>query len=249
MEIREKLKQTAMERGGDARVTDVRIGLGYTAVMLENGSVGVAYTFLSQHKGSCTVFRGLRPISGRNAADLLKLFDSANEVESAVALATCNAIMNTDRNDYLVGDILAHLQLDSEDVVGMVGHFAPIVAELKKRVKEVKIFEEVRHPTGNLLPSSQIPEILPQCQVALISSTSIINSTIESILQASKACKAVAMLGGSTPLVEEVFRDTPVTLLSGVVVTDPMGMLQVVSEGGGTRAFREFTKKVNLKID
>ena len=41
--------------------------------------------------------------------------------------------------------------------------------------------------------------------------------------------------------------DTPVTLLSAIVVEDAAGLLQAVSEGGGTPAVRPCTRKVNLR--
>ena len=53
-------------------VADVRIGLGYTAVKLAGGRTGVAYTFRDQAQGGCSVFNGIRPLSGRAAADLLE---------------------------------------------------------------------------------------------------------------------------------------------------------------------------------
>ena len=248
MGIKSKLKEIAIDLGGDIEVKDVRIGLGYTGVMLEDGSVGIAYTFLNRPRVCCSAFHGLRPFAGRKAVELLKLFDAHTELESGLALATSNAITNRERSDYMEGDILAHIKLGKDDVVGMVGHFAPILVELKAKVKDIKIFEEIEDPERSLLPSSLIPEILPHCNVALISSTTVINSTIDSILDSASQCETVVMLGGSTPLVEDVFKDTPVTLLSGVVVTSPKEMLRVVSEGGGTRAYRSFTKKVNLKV-
>ena len=55
------------------------------------------------------------------------------------------------------------------------------------------------------------------------------------------------MLGASTPLMPEVFAGTNVTLLSGVVVSDPGAVLRVVSEGGGMRLFGPHIRKVSLR--
>ena len=38
------------------------------------------------------------------------------------------------------------------------------------------------------------------------------------------------------------------TLLSGVVVTDPVAALRVVSEGGGTRQLGPHVRKVTVKV-
>ena len=60
----EALKKAALEKAEDIKVTDVRIGLGYTAVQLDTGSVGLAYTFRDKAESGCSVFQGKRPLAG-----------------------------------------------------------------------------------------------------------------------------------------------------------------------------------------
>ena len=52
----------------------------------------------------------------------------------------------------------------------------------------------------------------------------------------------------STPLLPEVFTDTPVTWLSGIRIESPGRVLRVVSEGGGTRNISPYVQKVNLHL-
>ncbi|MBN2468058.1 MAG: hypothetical protein JXD19_07900, partial [Deltaproteobacteria bacterium] len=44
------------------------------------------------------------------------------------------------------------------------------------------------------------------------------------------------------------FRPFGVTLLSGIIVTDPPAILRTISEGGGMRMFKGHIKKVNLRL-
>jgi hypothetical protein len=44
-----------------------------------------------------------------------------------------------------------------------------------------------------------------------------------------------------------VFAPLGVTLLAGIVVTDGPGILEVVSDGGGTRLFGERVRKMNVR--
>ena len=60
--------------------------------------------------------------------------------------------------------------------------------------------------------------------------------------------KGGVKLGPSTPLVPEVFVETPVTLLSGIVIDDDV-VLRVVSEGGSMRQLLPYVKKVNLRLN
>ena len=84
--------------------------------------------------------------------------------------------------------------------------------------------------------------------MALITSTTIINDTVDELLEAARDCRELVLLGPSTPLIAEAFEGTAVTWLSGITVDDADGLLRVVSEGGGTRFFRPFVTKWNIPL-
>jgi hypothetical protein len=130
----------------------------------------------------------------------------------------------------------------------MVGHFAPLVEPIRARARSLAIFEAVEQPVGPLRPRAEAPAALRGCQVALITATSILNHTVDDLLAAAWGCREVALLGASTPLHPAAFAGTSVTLLSGVVVIDPPGVLRVVAEGGGMRQFRRYVDKVTLRV-
>ena len=88
MSVSEKIKDQLMSRAKGVKVRDVRIGLGYTAVLLENGQAGLAFTFNESMKKGCTIFTGLHPLAGRDASELLAFLGSDDKIEMAVALAT-----------------------------------------------------------------------------------------------------------------------------------------------------------------
>lgn len=237
-----------MPRAKGLTVRDVRIGLGYTAVLLENDQAGVALTFHQGMKRGCTVFDGLHPLTGREAGALLAFLESTDRVEMAVALATANALANTMQENMLEGDIMEHIQIGPDERVGMVGYFAPMLPRLKEKTSSIMIFEQIERKEGHLLPEEEAYRLLPLCQVALITSTSILNHTVENILQAARSCREVILLGASTPLIPEVFDGTPVTFLSGVTVIHPQELLRIISEGGGMRLFKENVRKVNVPL-
>lgn len=229
-------------------VADVRIGLGYTAVKLSDGRTGVAYTFRDQAQDGCSVFTGIRPLSGRSASDLPALVKSHDVIEAAVGLACCNALANRLQPVQLGGDILEHLDVRPEDNVAMVGNFGPLVDPLRRCARSLTIFERVAAPTDLLRPRKEAAAALSRCQVAIITATSIINHTVDELLESAHACRQTALVGASTPLVSEAFQATGVDLLSGVVVTSPEEVLQVVSEGGGMRQFGPYVRKVTVNV-
>lgn len=228
----------------NAVVADVRIGLGYTAVRLEDNRAGVAYTFRDEAQSGCTVFHALRPIAGRPAEELLPLLKSRDPIETAVGLATVNALRNRLGPDMQTGDVLENVELRPDDAVGMVGHFMPLVETINNRAGSLTVFERIAEPEGYLRPVSEIADVLPSCQVALITATSIINHTIDEILDAAEQCREIVVLGASTPLLPAAAEPFGITCLSGIVVTEPDGILRVVSEGGGMRLFKPYVQKV-----
>ena len=122
------------------------------------------------------------------------------------------------------------------------------MSDLKKRVAEVMVFEKVSNVGGGFYPAEDAQKLLPGCQVALLTATALINRTIDGLLSLVGNCREVVILGSSTPLMAKAFAGTPVTQLSGIIVTDPDGIQQVVSEGGGTQMFKGLVKKVNCRL-
>ncbi|MFH0813848.1 MAG: DUF364 domain-containing protein [Pseudomonadota bacterium] len=229
-------------------VKEVRIGLGYTGVLLEDSNTGVAYTFKGGLPEGCSMFMGNRPLAGKSSHKLLDYVASPVTVESAVGIATANALVNRERGIESEGDVLDIVELNKDDRIGMVGFFGPLVPTLRRTVRELLIFEQTSHTAEGVFPAEKAPEVLPTCDIALITSTSLINGTLDSLLEAAGKCREIVLLGASTLLLPEIFQPLGVTLLSGVIITDPPGILQIISEGGGMRFFKGHIKKVNLRL-
>ena len=235
-------------RAADGRsVFDVRVGLGYTAVQLDDGGCGLAYTFRDEVNEGCCVIREGGTLTGRQASDLAEWARSSDPVASAVGLATLNALIHVPAAQKEV-DLLLELQVTANDVIGMVGYFGPLVGPLRSRGKTLHIFE--RHPNADsaVLPEAAAAKVLPQCDVVIVSATTLLNRTLDDLLDLCRNTRELAILGPSTPLLPEAFVDRRVTLLSGVHVVNAERALRVVSEGGGTRQFGSAVKKVTIRL-
>lgn len=243
-----RLHHCALEKSGNARVADVRIGLCYTAVMLDNGCVGLAYTFRDTVQACCSSRKGTPYFSGRPASEILSGILSADLLDRTVGIAAANAVLNRPDAEYIEGDALAIIDPKPDDVVGMVGYFGPLVESLRKRVRRLFVFEQKEMTDKEVYPEERAPALLPDCTVALITATTIINNSFEPLIAAAKSCRVRAVLGPSTPLSPEVFAPFGVSHLSGVVVADPDAVLRIVSEGGGMQAFKHCVKKVSVRL-
>ena len=240
-----RLQETARSQATGRVVTDVRMGLCYTGAQLDDGSTGVALTFRNDLPKGCSC-RGA-PMAGQPADELLAGLTSDDLIARTVALAVANAVLNRPHAQHVAGDTLEMLQPSADDVVGMVGYFGPLVPKIRKQVRSLSIFEKVTAKSQDLLPEEQAPEILPRCSVAILTSTALLNGSIEKLIDAGAQCREIVLLGASTPLAPDAFVGTPVTCLSGVIVTDAEKILGVVSEAGGMQAFRGAIRKVNVR--
>jgi hypothetical protein len=174
--------------------------------------------------------------------------DSSGLLDVTVGLATANALANTHQVTGSKGDVLEAIELTATDHVGMVGFFGPLLGPLQEKVARVTVFDDRRFDGTTILEPDAAFTVLPQCQVAVITSTTIINGSLEPLLDAAAHCREVILLGSSTVLLPQAFTGTCVTCLSGIVIDDPDGLLQVVSEAGGTRLFKPFVSKRNVPL-
>lgn len=228
-------------------VADVRIGLGYTAVCLEDGNCGLAYTFRDDIPEGCSVIRSAGTLAGRRAAEFAGWARSPDPLAASIGLATLNALAPPPPGAP-EADLLALLSLAPDDEIAMVGNFAPLVEPLRKRSRALHILERRPAAGSDLLPESAAPDVLPHCQVAILSATTLINRTLDRLLDLCRIAREIAILGPSTPMLPGVFARRGVTLLSGVAVAAPERVLRIVSEGGGTRQFGAAVRKVTLRL-
>ncbi|MBN1476413.1 DUF364 domain-containing protein [Candidatus Sumerlaeota bacterium] len=235
-------------------IQDVVVGRRFCAVVLSDGAMGVANISPDGCGEPLPEVRDHVPPPGTPAGDGLASLGSHER--GAIGLATANALANRSVREggrwderLIGGDLLEAIELRSDDHLGMVGCFQPLVDLIRQRVKRLTIFERAARQAPGLLPDSRAFEVLPDCSIALITATALINGTIDALLSAAADCREVVVLGPSTPLAPEVFGGSPrATLLCGVVATDRAGLLCAVAAGGGTRDFQPFVAKVNVRV-
>jgi len=222
-------------------IADVRIGLGYTAVLLDDEGCGLAGTLTEGAHGCCTLLAQAGELIGKPAWEVAEYATSSDPVASSVGIATVNAVLN--RDGEAGPSPLDALPVDGVSV-GMVGYFEPFVEGLRRRAKALTIFE--RRPLApEVLPDWAVERELPTCDIVLITSLALVNKTLDHLLQLCQG--EVALIGPTTPL-SRVFTRYGVTHLFASVVTDPKRVLATVSQAGGTQRFQDAVRKVYLPL-
>jgi len=228
-------------------IADLRVGLSYVGVMLDNGAVGIAALLPDKAPRGCTVLKEAGTYAGSDAEDMLKLLvEGKNSLHLAMGLALANALAGPPQTDETEDrEATTYFNLQPGEKVAMVGLFSPLVERIRATGAILTIIE--KNPERmDLLSDNDRKQALKECSVAIITATTLLNNTFEETMDALGSPRVVAMMGPSTPLVKEIFSDVPVTHLGGAVIADSQKVMQIISEGGGTPALRPYLRFVNL---
>lgn len=218
-------------------IKEIRIGLSFTAVALDDGSCGLASAAHPLDISSCSVLDEAGSLKGRSAEELVRLAQPGNPLTTGIALATLNAVLNTTNNPD--PGLEKCVDIDGA-VIGLVGHIAPLVPLLESRAKKLYVFDRRPLPAP-VLPEERAPELLPGCDVAIFTSQTLVNGTVDDLL--SGVSGEIVMMGPTTPMWTGFARHG-ISHLFGRQVVDVDAVLDIVSQGGGTRRFSPYTNKI-----
>ncbi|MEW6584580.1 MAG: DUF364 domain-containing protein [Nitrospirota bacterium] len=250
-EIAQRLYEHIPKRDTAGKVEEVRVGLGYVAVALDKKHTGLAAVLRQDLEFHCGILAKAGTLSGTPASDLLNyLVNGRNPLERALGLATANAILGAGVPDE-ENDTIALMNLSPSDHVVMIGFFRPLVPRIEQTGAELTVLEKQKNRAPalpHILSFKSRGDILKSCSVAIITATTILNNTLEAILNDLENPRWVCILGPSTPLCRNIFAGTPVTHLGGSVVLNRQKVMQIVSEGGGTPSMRPYLRFVNLVL-
>lgn len=243
----DELVEYALQKASGKKVTEVRAGLGYTGVMLEDRSCGLAYTFRNELGNCCGIIGEAGSLIGKACTELIPWAGSGNLLKAAIGLAAVNSVLNDPRNIWGKGNVTTAFDLVPSDTFGMVGEFKPILKEIRNKTDKVFVFEKNMDKGSGLHAEDTMPLHLPKCDVVVITATSIINHTIDGVLANCKNAREVCLVGPSTPLCMDLLKHFGVTLLAGSVVKNPELVLQIISQGGGTISMKPAIDQVLVR--
>lgn len=233
----------------DRFAADVRIGLVYTSVRLDNGHTGIAWTGHRLSRG-CGHQAAAGTLAGRPAKELLHfLADTDDSLSRTIGLATANALASGTSPPRTVStEILSLIDVQPSDHVVMAGCFGPLIPRLRRIGCRLDILELDTDKPGTL-PCEKGPSLLAVCDVALITATSLVTNTMDDLLSGLGRVRCAVILGPSAFMRPEVFSGTPVTHIAGVRIRDAFAVERVVSEGGGTKTLKPHVDFETICLD
>ena len=114
---------------------------------------------------------------------------------------------------------------------------------LSQQVKKRYVFDEgVSLYEGNVhvCGMDQQPVLLPECTKMIITGSSTINGSVDGLLAMCSNAQQIAMVGSSTPMFPEGWKDTKVTTLAGSWWPKDRKdeIFRIISQGGSIAQLR-----------
>ena len=220
----------------DNPVREVRIGLHWTAVVVEKDSgpqCGLASTLEVDHNHT-----GVPTIPDPGHLTSLPALELANWINSDIPLrrsvgcAAINALIPQDPSRWVDQNAdEAILEHGRGKKAVLIGHF-PFADQLRTELEDFSVLD--LNPSGEDLPASAAPDVLPEADLIAITGMTFINHTLPDLLALCKPDAYILVLGPSTPL-SPVMAEFGVDLLAGSIIEDIPAVLSALGQGGNFR--------------
>ena len=228
-------------RERDHPLKEILTGAYWTAVVSKG--CGLASTVRDEGHPHARGVKNVGRLMEKTAGELAKYALSDYPMEASIGLAAINSLIEVDPSRCVERNALEILvQKGQGRDVAIIGHF-PFIPELQKITRHLWVFEERPQP-GDLSPV-KAREILPQCAVVGITSSTFINHTLEELLSWAKG-KYIMLIGPTTPMLPLLF-DYGINVLAGVQVIDQEEVLRCISQGATFPEIRGIRRLTMMK--
>ncbi len=132
------------------------------------------------------------------------------------------------------------------------------VSEFEKKVnavsgfkEEMKAVSECEKEMKDIRSMNEQAELLPKCDIVILTGTTVINETIDNILKICSNAKAIIMIGPSTPMFPEAFKNTNIKVLAGSWWgnDDKEDLFKLISIAGGIMQINKFMIKKAVPVE
>lgn len=268
-ETKDRLIERYGEKLDNLTLKRVVIGIFYTGVLLSDGSSGICFTPIKAIPESvcCPSSARAMPRAGKlrgmKVTDIFQYLTQPAPIKRAIAIATLNALSdgiwqnNPDEGagKYRIeegDDIFSIVDIQSIKKAVVVGALIPVIKSFKEKQIPYRIAElDIRTLKEEELPffvsQEDLPGELASADMVIISGTTLLNDTLESILFACSPGANIMLIGPTATMLPESFFSRKVTVLAGNRVVAPDKILDVLIEGGsGYHFYGDSSRKVMI---
>ena len=228
----------------DTPIRKVLVGVHWTVVC--SRFCGLASTFVGDKPHGHDPARAVGHLHEKSARELAEYARSDNLLEASIGVATINSLLAVDESGAVeVNAVEVLIENGLGKNVALVGHF-PFIPKLHSAVGQLWVIEQ--HPAEDEYPAESAAELIPKADVVAITSSALINHTLDGLLALCHPGALVMMLGPSTPLSSVLFNHG-VSILSGSRVVSEADVMRTVGQGASfqqVEGVRLLTLRKNL---
>ena len=153
-----------------------------------------------------------------------------------------------------VSDYMKKVKKDTK--ITFIGLIKPLIREISKMTKSIRIIEDTLLITPEFKhfecqkSYTQLEDEEISTDILICTGTTLINNTLESILEKFKGkAGKIIILGPTASMIPDILFEYGVDIVGGMEIFDSKSTLKILQESGGTKIFRKFGKKYNLIKD
>ncbi len=204
----------------------------FAAVILEDNSIGIFFIALTQEVKKQILKIDSKEYKDTSPMDLVKNFTSYNLYKKSLSMGAINAISQfifkeTNFSFDHTTDSLGLLNINEKDIVGMVGFFPPLVKKIEERGNKLVIIElkeDLVKKEKNWVVTLD-PSNLEECNKVLITSTTILNDTINDILKFCSNAEKTSIIGPTAGFLPDPLFKMGINVVGGTKINDTKGFL------------------------
>ena len=188
-------------------------------VILDDNSTGFFFNLLTESKMEST------PDYPQNTIELAAWFLQTDIDKRAIGLGAIGAITRHlfDRAGYIpdtATNPMADFNFTSDDHVGMIGYFPRLVDQLRSqgtRLTVLELDDQFVQKADRFIVSTN-PASLGSCNKVLCTASTLINNTVDEILDTVSNAERVAIIGPSASCIPEALFNRGISVLGGTRV-------------------------------
>jgi uncharacterized protein (DUF4213/DUF364 family) len=209
----------------------------FAAVELDSGAIGLSYVLLDDTLAALAGLDGARLV-GSDALALARLWRDGQGAERTLGFAAVNALSRhlldqTGTVPPTATDSIGGLVPTAGERIGMVGFFPPLVRQIADSGARLTVVE-LRADLAGAHPGFDVtldPAALRDCPQVLMTSTVLLNNSLDAMLAHCGQAHAVAMVGPGAGCLPQPLFDRGITALGGTWVEDGPALAAALRSG------------------
>jgi hypothetical protein len=237
----------ASVKENNAPVKNVTLGVSWTAVNAKYCGLAKTYGIPVKHGNYVTDMGNL---TQKTSLELAEYSKSWNLTEAGIGVAAINSMV-APKKDYL--NLNAEkfvLEKGKGKIVVMVGAF-PFMDALKAIAQKMIVLEldpfQLNAKEG-ILPDSAAEYVIPDCDLLVITGSTLINKSMERLLALAKKSRAYTVVLGPSTVMSEVLFDYGADMIAGAEVVIPDAIIRKISQSGGMINSKVCPGEINFKV-